>query len=105
MPRNACFDCGRPTTGTRCPDCKAKRKKPKKKPEYRSYRGTKAHREMRERVWLRDGGICQRCGKPVHKDEPWDLGHRVAHKDGGEFVIENLQVEHVRGNRGGGECR
>lgn len=100
--RKACLVCGRPSDQARCPQHRQT-----SRPAAtagggggRRYRGTATWRQMRTRIWERDGGRCGRCGRLVVDGEPWDLGHLVPHAAGGPFEADNLQVEHVRCNRG-----
>lgn len=96
--RHACLVCGRPSRESYCLEHR-QRKRPVKPAVSRPYRGTAAFREMRRRVWERDGGRCGRCGRLITDGEKWDLGHRIPHAQGGPFQAENLRVEHVSCNR------
>lgn len=96
----SCVGCGRLSQGRWCPTCRPRRAPEAKANTWRPERGTAAWRAMRAKVWARDCGVCARCGQEVPDGQRWDLGHVVAFADGGEFVADNLRVEHVRCNRG-----
>ena len=59
-------------------------------------------------LWRRDDGLCGRCGLPI--DPALDhrlpgaltIGHIVAHSAGGTYDPRNLQAEHSRCNKSGG---
>lgn len=73
-------------------------------------RGTWAPSEsLRERVWVRDGGLCQLCGDPVPNlprydgagkipDEYPTLDHILPRSRGGSNDYENLQLAHWKCN-------
>lgn len=48
---------------------------------------------MRERVFKRDGGVCQICGGVVGIKE-MTLDHVVPKSKGGKFVFDNLRTSH-----------
>ena len=49
--------------------------------------------EARERIWLRDSGICGECGKLTNPPD-FDLDHRIPLDAGGSNDDGNLQVLH-----------
>lgn len=44
---------------------------------------------LRARVWDRDGGRCQYCGRALHPGA-WTLDHKQPLARGGETTLENL---------------
>lgn len=62
----------------------------------------KGYAATRKRIYLRDEGICGRCGKFVPWDQ-YDLGHVLAQALGGTHEDANLQVEHKVCNRRAGQ--
>ncbi len=61
-----------------------------------------ARKAQRARIYIRDGGLCRRCGKEVPYDA-FDLGHIIARAYGGDSTDSNLSVEHKRCNRVAGQ--
>jgi superfamily II DNA or RNA helicase len=53
---------------------------------------------LRERVFRRSGGRCERCGQPITLDT-WDVSHLRAHVHGGPAIEENLQAWCIPCNR------
>lgn len=47
------------------------------------------------RVWLKQGGRCCACLKPVTKDTPWHSRHIVKLSHGGTDAIANLEIYHL----------
>lgn len=54
-------------------------------------------RAMRELVYQRSGGKCQRCGKPI-EFETFHVAHLRAHVHGGPLIPENLEAWDARCN-------
>lgn len=46
--------------------------------------------------------ICDRCGRVIRPDEPWDVGHITDQVLGGTHHPSNLRVEHSSCNRSAG---
>jgi len=57
----------------------------------RSYSGN-AWAELRQRVIVRDRGICQMCKKPIKRAADIHVDHRIEKADGGTDDIRNLQL-------------
>ena len=47
------------------------------------------------RVWLKQGGRCCACLKPVTKDTPWHSRHIVKLSHGGTDAVANLEIYHL----------
>lgn len=62
----------------------------------------KGYAATRKRIYLRDEGLCGRCGQHVPYHD-YDLGHVIARVQGGGNEDSNLQVEHKRCNRRAGQ--
>ena len=62
----------------------------------------KGGERTRRRIYLRDEGVCGRCGKHVPYDD-YDLGHIIARAHGGTHGDANLRVEHRACNRRAGQ--
>lgn len=54
----------------------------------------RALQRQRERVWLRDHGLCARCGRITAFPSGFELDHRVALANGGTNDDSNMQVLH-----------
>jgi hypothetical protein len=52
---------------------------------------------LREFVWRRDEGVCQRCFKPCAEDD-WDLAHKKGKRMWGDSP-DNTEVAHQRCHR------
>lgn len=50
-------------------------------------------RELREQVWARCNGYCEKCGKPMREDD-FAVHHRRLRSQGGQDVVENLLALH-----------
>ena len=59
---------------------------------YRRGYGGKRWASRRKAVWVRDGGICQACGRLVYGK--WICDHIVPKDQGGTDEIGNLRVMH-----------
>ena len=54
----------------------------------------RALQRQRERVWLRDQGLCARCGLITTFPSGFELDHRVALANEGTNDDDNMQVLH-----------
>lgn len=97
MISRACQKCGRPSDGRYCL-LHRRDAQEAVKARWRPGRGTKAHEEIRQAVFERDGHRCVDCGST----ESLEGGHIVPHVAGGLFVLENLKTQCRRCNRGQG---
>ncbi|MBU4213558.1 MAG: hypothetical protein KJ792_02755 [Actinobacteria bacterium] len=72
---------------------------PGRRPGGRRVMARRAHYQR-----LIDSGqvICPRCGLPIERGQPWDLGHVVPHALGGTFERDGDQPEHAYCNRAAG---
>lgn len=54
----------------------------------------RALQRQRERVWLRDQGVCARCGRVTTFPSGFELDHKVALANDGTNDDENMQILH-----------
>jgi 5-methylcytosine-specific restriction protein A len=54
----------------------------------------RALQRQRERVWLRDQGVCARCGRVTVFPSGFELDHKVALANDGTNDDANMQVLH-----------
>ena len=52
----------------------------------------RALQRQRERVWLRDQGVCARCGRVTAFPSGFELDHKVALANGGTNDDVNMQI-------------
>ena len=56
-------------------------------------------------IFIRDGWVCQICGKPVNPDEKYpssvspSIDHIVPLSRGGSHTFENVQLTHLKCNK------
>lgn len=55
-------------------------------------------KELRQKVWERDGGMCQWCWRPVHQSVA-SLDHIIPKSHGGTNAMDNLQIMHKKCNQ------
>lgn len=48
----------------------------------------------RQRIWLRDGGVCYWCTQPVVDGQPWDVEHKDAWAISHDDTDPNLGIIH-----------
>jgi len=54
----------------------------------------RALQRQRERVWLRDQGVCARCGRVTTFPSGFELDHKVALANDGTNDDANMQILH-----------
>ena len=68
----------------------------------------KEYSKLKERIWIRDKGICQLCFKPITDKRDYELDHRNPRGLGGgkrNDMESNVQASHGRCNRKKGSKR
>jgi 5-methylcytosine-specific restriction endonuclease McrA len=54
----------------------------------------RALQRQRERIWLRDHGVCARCGRVTTFPSGFELDHKVALANDGTNDDDNMQILH-----------
>lgn len=65
---------------------------------HRSSKHTSATHKLRPEIEARLPLPCTECGRPVHRDQKWHVGHLTPASRGGRTTRENTGAAHARCN-------